>query len=263
MKKQFYLFTGSIFWLNVLFAQTNQGSRLTAMGNNGVAVKDVWGVVANPATISNTPSLTVQLSHQEHHFSKAIRNQAVAVILPANRQTFGLGFQRYGIPEYHHVKIGVVGSRQFGPKLAIGFRVNYHQLKIDNYGVTTGISVDMGAIYQLSTEFSLGLYMNNLSKEDYRSKNINTALEPTAYIGAAYRTSSKLLLASSLSEDDASIGMDYQLIQAFSIRGGISIHPFKHYAGIGFSKSKFMADFTVTKHSNFGYSPQLTIGYAF
>lgn len=262
MTKQFYLFSILIFWAELLVAQINQGSRLTAMGNTGAAVKDVWGVAANPATI-NVAFSSIQLSHQEHSFSKSIRNQAIAGVFPHGRQAFGIHLQRYGIPEYHQLQAGILASKQFGSKLALGLRANYHQLKIENYGTSTDFSVDAGAYYQFTDQLSIGLYFNNISKEIYRTQITHHPLPAKAYIGVAYRTTTKLLLASTMSNDNVALGMDYQLVQAFSLRGGISINPVIHYFGIGFSKSKFLAELTVTKPSRFSYSPQLTIGYVF
>ncbi|RYE49928.1 MAG: hypothetical protein EOP48_20725 [Sphingobacteriales bacterium] len=263
MNKQCYLFVLLIFWISQLFSQTNSGSRLTAMGNISAAVNDVWGVATNPAAICDVMQPTAQLSHQEHHFSKSIRNQGLAVVIPKGRQVFGLSLQRYGIPEYHTLRAGIVATRQFGPQLAIGIRGNYHQLKIDQYGLTTAISVDLGAIYRLSAEMSVGLYIDNLSKQGYRTGTAHTDIPSLAYVGIAYRTSAKLLIASTLSKDDIAIGLDYRFIELISLRAGVSLNPYIHYFGLGFNPSKFLVDFAFTKHSNFGFSPQLTIGYVF
>lgn len=263
MNKQFYLFMLGIFYMNVGFSQTNQGARLTAMGNNGAAVKDLWGVATNPASITNIQFPSIQLNHQEHIFAKSVDNQALAFVVPVNRQSFGLNLQRYGIPEYHYIQAGIIFTRQFGSKLAIGLRANYHQLKINNYGATTGISLDIGTIYELSNELCFGFYINNPSHENYNTKAIYITIPTTAYIGIAYRTSDKLLIATTMSREDVSTGIDYQVIKAFSLRAGISLNPFTHYFGIGLNTSKIVTDFTFTKHPNFGYSPQLTIGYVF
>ncbi len=263
MNKHFYLFLLVIFWAESLSAQINQGSRLTAMGYNGAAVKDIWGVAANPATINYFSSISAQLSHKEHYLSKTIRNQALAVVIPKGRQALGINLQRYGIPEYNSLTIGISASRQFGPKLAIEMRANYHQLKIENYGVTTAISADLGAYYQLSQTLSFGICLNNLSKERYRTKAIYAVIPSQVYFGVAYKTSAKVLMASTISKDDVAVGIDYQFFESFSLRGGLSIQPFTHYFGVGFSKSKFLADFAFTKPSRFSYSPQLTIGYVF
>ncbi|MBC7615198.1 MAG: hypothetical protein H7202_03955 [Pedobacter sp.] len=263
MNKQFYLFTVGILWVNILFAQTNLGARLTAMGNNGAAVKDIWGVAANPAAIGNVPHPTLQITHQEHFFTKAVSNQALALAFPINRQIIGLNLQRYGISEFQNIKAGLVITRQFGKKLAIGLRANYHQLKISNYGTTTGISIDVGTIYQFTDDLCFGFYINNPSKETYRNKSLYITIPTAIYLGIAYRTSNKLLVASTMSTDALAIGVDYQFIKSFSLRGGLSLNPFTHYFGMGFSKSTFLTDFSFTKYPSFGYSPQLTIGYVF
>ena len=263
MNKQFYIFAVGMLWINILFAQTNLGARLTAMGNNGAAVKDIWGVAANPAAIGNIPHPTVQITHQEHIFTKAVSNQALALVFPINRQIIGLNLQRYGISEFQDIKVGLVITKQFGEKLEIGLRANYHQLKISNYGTTTGISIDVGTIYQFTDELCFGFYINNPSKESYLNKSLYTTIPTTMYFGIAYRTNDKLLVASTISTDAVAIGIDYQLIKSFSLRGGLSLNPFTHYVGFGFSKSTFLVDFSFTKYPSFGYSPQLTIGYVF
>jgi len=262
MNKKISLFTLGILYTNMIVAQTNLGSRLTAMGNNGAALKDIWAVAANPAALVGIPAMA-QLTHQEHFLTKEIRHQAVALTIPFKHQVVGVSLQQYGMSAFRNSKVGIVIAKQFGPKLAFGLRANYHQFKISNYGATIAFSVDLGTIYQFTDELCFGFYINNLSKETYRSKAINNAIPTTTYFGIAYRTSDKLILASTINKDIIAVGIDYQLIKAFSIRSGLSFNPFIHYFGIGFNHSKFVIDFAGTKHPNLGYSPQLTIGYVF
>lgn len=263
MNAQLYLISIIIFYTNTLFAQTNYGARLTAMGNNSAAVNDVWGVMANPASIAQTPSPMTQLTHRGHFFTNEIRNQAIAFVLPSKRLVFGLYLQRYGMSTFLDNKVGFIISKQFGPKLAIGLRTNYHQLNISNYGSTTGISVDLGTTYQLTGDLNFGFYIENPSKEAYNTKAIYTLLPTAVHFGIAYRTSDKLLIATTIRKDIIAIGIDYQLIKAFSIRSGLSLNPFTHYLGIGFNLLKLVVDFACIKHTNLGYSPQLTVGYVF
>jgi len=263
MTKQLYIFTIGAFCTHLLYGQANMGTRLTAMGNNGTAVRDLWGVAANPASFTGISYPTVQLSHQQNFFVKELSNQSLALALPANRQVFGLNLERYGLSEFQNIQIGIVTNRQFGPKLSIGLRAKYHQLSIQNYGNTVGFSIDIGTLYQLTEEICLGFYLTNPSKEKYGAKSIDLHIPTTTHAGIAYRTSEKLLLASTVSEDFFAIGLDYQLIKPISLRSGISLNPFTHYAGIGFSSLKFLADFTFRKHPDLGYSPQFAFGYVF
>lgn len=268
MNKQNFPFIVFIFWANLLFGQTNQGSRLTAMGNNGTAVTDLWGVEANPATISNIKLPMVQLNYQKHFFANELSNQALGFVFPIKRLLLGLNLQRYGIQEYQNTKVGLVIAKQFGERFSIGVRTNYHQLKITNYGAISGISIDLGALYQLTDELYFGFYFNNLAQKQYPTKAINAVIPTTIYGGIAYQASSNFLIATTISKNlnapfNVATGIDYQLVKAMSLRSGLSLNPFKHFAGIGFKELKFLADFTITKHPGFGYSPQISIGYDF
>jgi len=265
MNKPFYLFSLFIFVTQLLFAQ---GGRLTAMGNNGAAVKDIWGTAANPAAIGNIKLPTLHISYENYSFANELRSEAMAFVFPNKRFSFGLSLQRYGIPEFHTLQTGLVFTKQFGPDFSIGLRTNYHQIHIRNYGTTTGISLDIGTFYQLSEEVALGFYFNNPLKQAYFTKAINITIPTSAYLGIAYKTSSKFLLASTLSKElhlpwNVAFGMDYQISSSLSMRSGISLMPYKLHFGIGFNLQHFNIDFTLTTQSDIGYSPQITIGYVF
>ncbi|MGF1924677.1 MAG: hypothetical protein ACQUHE_10900, partial [Bacteroidia bacterium] len=203
------------------------------------------------------------ISHQQYSFDNEIRSQALAAVIPFKHITLGFGFQQHGIPEFNDSKISLIISKLFGPRLGIGFRGNYHQLKISNYGSTTALSVDLGAIYQLTYEIGIGLYVSNPARAVYRSKINSNPLPSRMNLGITYRTSDKLLLATTILKKDLVVGIDYEMLEAFSLRCGLSFNPFTQYFGVGFSRPKFMIDFACIIIPNLSYSPQLTIGYAF
>lgn len=264
MKAKNYIIILSILSINFVYGQNNQGSRLTAMGNNGAAVKDIWGVQANPSGINEVRSAAFQFNYQKYLLAEGLSSQALALVLPFQNKAIGLNLQRYGISSYHEIKAGVIFSKQFGPRLAIGWRGNYHQIKITNYGTSTAFSIDVGMMYQLNKQLCFGLHLNNPSQERHQTKPIPS----TFHIGIAYRTSEKLLIATTISYDlmqstMVAIGIDYQLIESMSLRGGLSIKPFNRYAGLGLNLKKLSLDLSITSNPNLGFLPQITIGYAF
>lgn len=268
MSKYFYLFQLLICSLQPLFGQSNQGGRLTAMGNNGTAVKDAWGTAANPAVISGTQTLTVQTSYKRHFFAKELISAAISLVLPINRYSFGLNLQRTGSPDFNNSSVALTFTKQFGPNLSIGLRANYHQIHISNYGTTNGFSLTAGTLYEFNNKLSIGFYLNNPSKEAYHTKSINITIPTSGHFGIAYQASAKFIIATTLSKQlhtplDVAIGFDYQLIKSFSIRSAISLKPFKQYGGIAINSSSFIIDIAFTRHPSFGYSPQITIGYVF
>lgn len=268
MGKLFYVFQIIIFSAQPLLGQNDQGSRLTAMGNNGTAVKDTWGTAANPAAISGMEGPSIQTSYKRHFFAKELSSGAISLVLPIKRYSFGLYLQRTGTPDFTTSSAGLIVTKQFGPNLSLGLRANYHQIQISSYGTTNGFSFAIGTFYKFNNELSIGFYLNNPSKETYSTKSINLTIPTSGHFGIAYQASNKFIIATSLSKQlltpfDIAIGFDYQLIKSFNIRSAVSLKPFKQYGGFAITSNNFTIDIAFTRHPSLGYSPQITIGYVF
>ncbi|RZL29615.1 MAG: hypothetical protein EOO96_19725 [Pedobacter sp.] len=251
-----------------LFGQNSLGPRLTAMGNSGTAVTDVWALQANPSGITSLEQPTIALNYIKHLFSDEISTQALVAVLPLKNNFVGLSFQRYGFTEYNESKIGFAYAKKFGNKLSIGLNANYHQLKIANYGASTGFSIDFGALYHFNNVFTFGAFLSNPSKQKFSSTEILIEIPTSINVGASYLASDKVLIATSVSKKlneaiDVRLGIDYKIISLLSLRGGLSAKPFKQYAGFGLNYKKFLFDMATTYDANLGYAPQIAIGYAF
>ncbi|WP_316808736.1 hypothetical protein [Pedobacter agri] len=251
-----------------LFAQNTLGPRLTAMGKNGAAVTDVWAVQANPAGITSLSGPIISLNYIKHLFSNEVSTQALAFVLPIKNNFIGASFQRYGFAEYNESKIGFVYAKKFGEKLSIALNGNYHQLKIANYGTSTGFSVNVGALYHFDKEFTFGAFVSNPSKQNFSSTEVFIEIPTSFNVGASYLVSDKVLIATSISKVlnqsiDVSLGIDYKIIDLLSLRGGLSAKPFKQYAGFGLKYKKFLLDMATSYDANLGYAPQIAVSYAF
>ncbi|GGI26036.1 hypothetical protein [Pedobacter mendelii] len=251
-----------------LFAQNNLGPRLTAMGNNGAAVSDVWAIQANPSGITSLNKPSVSLSYIKHLFSNEVSTQALAFVIPFKNNFVGASFYRYGFSEYNVSKIGFAYAKKFGDKLSIALNGNYHQLKIANYGSSTGFSADVGALYHFSEEFTFGAFVSNPSKQKFSSAEVLIEIPTSFNVGASYFASDKVLIATSVSKIlnqsiDVSLGIEYKIIDLLSFRFGLSAKPFKQYAGFGLIYKKFLLDMATVYDSNLGYAPQIAVGYAF
>jgi len=253
---------------NPLFAQNNLGPRLTAMGNNGTAIMDVWALQANAAGITDLERPTISLNYIKHLFSDEISTQALVAVVPFKNNYVGLSFQRYGFSEYNDSKIGFTYAKKFGNKLSAATNVNYHQLKIANYGSSTGFSIDVGVLYQFDQQFVFGAFVSNPSKQKFSSAEVVAQIPTSFNVGASYLASDKVLIATTINKFldqpiDVKLGIDYKIMDLLSLRGGLSAKPFKQYAGFGLNYKKFLLDMATTYDANLGYAPQIAIGYAF
>lgn len=268
MNKYFIYLAVLCMSISHAFGQNLLGPKIMAMGNNGAAVKDIWSVAANTAAMSETLVPTLSLNYAPYYFDKELTKQALAFIIPSKRYRFGLTLQRYGINAYNEISAGLALAKKFGEEFSIGLKVNYHQLKISNYGAATAFSLDVGLLYQLNKEITIGLYATNPSAQNYSHQSLATTIPAIIHFGIAYQVSSKILLASTIHQDlsgtiDGAIGIDYQLIEALSLRTGLSLRPFKQYAGLAFDRKKLKLAIAIESDPHLGYSPQIAIAYAF
>lgn len=249
-------------------AQNNFGARLTAMGNNGAAVSDIWSIEANPAGIAKLVKPTIAANYIKLLIDNDLSKQGVVFVLPSKKNFIGFSFNRYGISEYNEIKAGLAIAKRFGNELSISIKGNYHQISIANYGSTAGFSLDVGTTYQLNDLLTFGFYINNPSLQNYNTKIITTSIPTVFHFGSSYQFSDKLLVAHTLSKNlkgkvDFSLGLDYKIIEMISLRAGLSVKPFKHYAGFGINYKKLMVDFAAENDPNLSYTPQVALAYAF
>lgn len=251
-----------------LHAQNNLGPRLSAMADNGAAVNDIWAIQANPAGITFLDHPAISLNYIKHLLSDEISSQSIVGVIPFKNNYVGASFQRYGFSVYNENKIGFTYAKSFGEKLSLGLNGNYHQLKIDHYGASTGFSIDFGVLYHFDTHFSIGAFTNNPSEQKFNSQIISAKIPTSFNLGASYLATNKVLIATTVTKIvnqsiDVKLGIEYKMVDLLSLRGGISSKPFKQSVGFGLNYKKFLMDMATNYDANLGYAPQIAIGYAF
>lgn len=268
MNKFIITFLTLIFITNTGFTQNLAGARLVSMGYTNVAVNDTWNFTGNFKKNTQSKNPIIAIGYAKYFYQNELSNQSLKLVLPFKKYEVGLGFQRYGITEYNEITTGASLAKNFGDQFSIGLRVNYHQLKIQNYGSAIGFSLDAGIMYHLNQQITIGINVNNPSKQTYNNSNVSVYLPSAINIGAAYQATNKILIATNLTKNlnekyRVGLGIDYQLLEILSLRGGISIKPFKQYGGIGINHKKFKLDLAIESDPYLGYSSQIAVSYAF
>lgn len=253
---------------NYLSAQQNFGPRLTALGENSAAVADVWALRGNAAAITELETTAISINYIRHFLSQEISTQGLVAVIPIDNNFIGIAVNRYGLSSYNQNSISFAYAKKFGNQLSMAMTVNYHQLKITNYGSSNGFSVDVGFYYKIDQKLGLGAYVTNPSKQKFVNSEISAPIPTSLNVGASYLLSDKVLIATTISKPidnpvDVRLGLEYQLIKLLSLRAGVNANPFKQFAGFGVEIRKLSIDFATAFDNNLGYSPQLALGYAF
>ncbi len=248
-------------------AQVNPGSRFMAMAKTGVALQDIWSLQQNQAGLAGLQKPCIAIAYEQRFAGQELSAQSALFALPYKQHVVGFRFQRYGFSAYSEQQAGFALARKFGNTLNIALNFNYHQLKITNYGSAKTFSVEAGLQYRASDKLWLGTHVANPNRSEY-SKGVDAAIPVIVEFGASYIFSDKVIIATALekilnSNTDFKIGAEYGLLELLYLRGGVSVNPFKQYAGFGLNYQQFKLDMAASSHPVLGYSPQLSISYEF
>lgn len=248
-------------------SQINYGPRITAMGGAGVALQDVWSTQKNQAGIAALKTPVASLAYENRFLIKEISTKSAAFAIPISKYVLGAGFQSYGVNAYKETRGGLTLARAFSPKLLTAISVNFHQLQIANYGNTKAFSIEVGVQYEALKNLWLGAHIANPNSSKYGT-NTDQIIPAHIQFGGCYRFSDKLIVSTEFekvldSQADFKTGLEYNVIKAFALRGGVSMNPFKQYAGFGLEIENLLFDFGISSHPILGYSPQISLGYEF
>ena len=268
MKKQILIALLCLISIGAFALQYNFGPRITAMGMNSSSMNDNYALGGNPAGLVAVRSATLTLNYIKRIIDVELSQETIGLVLPGKHNSLGFVFHRYGITAYNEITAGTMLARKFGEHLSIALRLNYHQLKIQNYGITRGFSVDIGSIYKVSEQVSLGIYLNNPALQHYANKLVQVSIDRSVYFGAAYQASDKVIIATTVNKCtdlpyNISLGFEYQVVKNINLRTGITTAPFKQFAGFGLNYKNLSIDFAVESDPFLSYSPQIGIVYAF
>lgn len=245
----------------------NSGPRFKAMGSGGIAVQDIWSLQQNPSGIAELKRPMLALAYEQHYLDKEVSTQTALLILPFHRNVFGFSFDRYGFSEYTEQKLGFAYAKSFGSSFRMAIGLKYHQLYIAQYGSAKAFTAEAGFQFKVSEEFTIASHITNPTSGTYRNLP-NSNLPVRLSFGTSYRFNGNMMIVTDIRKSlnypiDVLMGIEYNFIQLFSIRGGISANPFKQYAGFGINYRNVKVDVAVASHSLLGYSPQIGLGYEF
>ncbi|HXI00793.1 MAG TPA: hypothetical protein VNI52_11045 [Sphingobacteriaceae bacterium] len=246
--------------------QVNPGARLTALGSSGVALQDYWSSQSNEAGLTEVNTIVAAINFQQQVIDQDISTQSALIIYPALKYVFALTFSRYGFSAYNEQLVSLAASRRWG-QISLGLGFNYHQLKIQNYGSSDAVSVDIGFQYKLNKDITLGAHVTNPARSGYNNE-VGASVPVSIDFGGTYRVSNSVLLTSEIqktlnSTTSLKFGTEYKIIEWLALRGGISSNPVRQYFGFGISHQKFRFDAATYSQSYLGFVPQIGLSYEF
>lgn len=243
------------------------GARINSLGNTGVALQDAWSMQTNQAGIASLTSPILAISYQNNFLETDIATKGAVFVCPFKNNAIGFALQSYGISAYSEQKISLAYAKRFGKTIFAALCLNAHQLKIEQYGAEKTYSFEAGIQFKPSPRVLIGSHISNPARNSYNNE-VDARIPTVLEIGAVYEISDRVVFNSGFIKDlewvtDARFGLEYNALQYLSFRGGVSLNPFRQYAGLGCKWQKLHLDGGASSHPTLGYSPQVSMSYEF
>jgi hypothetical protein len=214
-------------------------ARQIAIGNIGATSLGANANYSNPAGLVWNIHNVISTTYASHHLISALDKTYLAYSKSKNNKAYAIFYAQTGDIRLQHKNLSLSYAQLFSDKFSLALRFGLIHLKFRNdYGSKTLLQADMGLITRLSEKLNLGFYILNMG----RSKLINEYNERTenaVLTGLSYKSSELFTLEFELEKYaqralNVKLGVEYQLLHSFFLRGGFQSSYRRFSTGFGY-----------------------------
>lgn len=241
------------------------GARESALSLSVVALPGSFSVFHNQAFLTEYKNYAASISYRQPYFIQGYSQSALSFVCPIQASVLAVGVTQSSIGEYKESSIGISIAQRLSEKLSAGILINFFDLNFPEEGAHKGsIQVDGGIGYRLSNRLSLGFHLRNIVQSKIETFQYNLSFPLIVRLGASFMLSEQILMAVEAVFDNENRlnfrnGLEYKLLECFWLRGGVSVKPFQHSFGLGYSWNLFQLDFAMVHHEILGFTPTFSI----
>jgi len=238
------------------------GARLSGLAGAVTGIPDdPWQVFGNPAMIPGNHS-TFSLYTRRNYNIVELTDYAGSVSWNINKLTLGAGANTFGNDLYRKTRFLAVGMRQFHA-FRVGVRITYTRVSLaPPYGAAGQFGLDAGVGIQAIPNLWIGAFATNLNQP--KLGKAREELPQTLSLGFSWIPVDHVLITTGVQKDiefPASVrsGVEWEIVQAFSIRVGITTEPTTYSLGSGINLGRLSINIVAQHHQLLGWSPGVDV----
>lgn len=240
------------------------GAKSKGVGNANTSIADQWAIFNNVAGISGPEQGAVFFGYDRYFDIEGFDKVAAGIVQPVRFGSFGVSILRFGDDLYNEQIV----SGAFGNKIGfvrLGFRANYYQMRIEDFGIASTLFFDIGGIVEMLPTLAFGAYISNFTASSLNDAK-KTTLPVSMKLGISYTPTDEIMLNVDLYKDVEykpviKAGLEYKIADKLFVRTGLNSAPFKVFFGGGVCLGKFVVDYAVTSHTFLGMSHQASVSF--
>jgi hypothetical protein len=244
------------------------GGRAAGMGFSSVAIADPWSVFNNQAGLTWVNKINAEIYFENRFLVKEMALKAIGIALPIKSGTFGLSFREFGFSLYNEMTTGLAFGKKLGKSFSAGVQLDYLRIHLgEDLGTKHLFTFEIGMEFQINHNLCLGVHFYNpisVKLTSYANERIPSVIN----LGFSWKFSEGFITTIEVEKDIQlkpifKAGLEYHFVKPVYIRIGLLTNPAMFTFGLGFEFGQVKFDFASSYHLVLGYSPQVSLIYAF
>lgn len=214
----------------------------------------------NPAGLSKLTFPALNSTYQVLFDLPELRCQTLNFALPLkNNKTLAITIQVFGKNIYEERCFLFSYATSLSKNSHLGINVKLLKLKIIEAGDVSSLSGDVGFLYDINENISLGIMAKNINKPSLGEKL------PTKYrVGIKINPTSKVKLLCDFNNNQRlHMGAELYLHQNFILRQGFLTKPKRYTLGLGIKNKKISLDYALINHPVLSFTNQFSLTIVF
>ncbi|MCS6916117.1 MAG: hypothetical protein RMK52_07355 [Chitinophagales bacterium] len=237
-------------------------ARSSGMGNTGLDLSDVTGVLLNPAALAGQEATTLLASAHQPYMLAELGTYNVAAAIPIRHAGWGLALTYSGYEAFNQKKAALSYGRSITEFISLGIQLDYIQTAVSEYGTSHTFTGDVGTLVAISSQLRLAAHVFNPYPINW---GFGEQKVPTVFrMGLAYRPAEPLLINAEVEKDidqpgRIKTGVEYQPADPLFLRAGLLTNPAVFCAGAGLRLGRMQLDFSAQYHQVLGITPAASV----
>lgn len=269
--KKIALIIALFFTIGQAYCQSDDrvlGAKAASLGRLGILDEDVWAVHNNPGALGYLKSFEASVYYENRFLVSSLNQQGIVLAYPTKAGVFGVDVNLLGDQNYRRSAYRFSYGMALGPKISLGIGLVYLNSRFGlDYGTYHAFTGEVGLLVNITPKWKLAAHVYNPIRakfQPYDDERLPTLIK----LGMGYQFSKQLEIVLGVEKDieyktSFRAGINYHPIDLLFIRVGVATAPVETTFGVGLKFRDFYIDIGSSWNLNLGYSPQISLRYAF
>ncbi len=252
--------------LHSSFERTAQPTSLFSRAMSGSAFFNNSNVWLNPASLAKNSLFTTSMFYSPSPFQlHQLSNFGFIAANNFNGINISAGFSSFGFSLYKETTVSFSTATFFTESFAAGLNIHTNHLSIHTYGSATSIVFDIGAIFSVTEEFTIGASFNNISRSTFGADD---DIPQTIITGVSYTPFEMMAIALDIVHDirystGYRAGIEFSPLEVITIRAGIQEKESRLFGGLGINVHLFQIEYGISTHTELGLTHSIGVTFSY